>query len=246
MGITMLLGKSLIALIVIYLYYKLAKQFIFYKAPHIARYFGLTKRYSIMTAAGVVQLILIALSHVLFCVLLVFLFQIKHLGLITVSPSLLVLGFLVGVGCMGLSTLLCQAGMIVGEKIFPQHVPANAKSWLTIARGGWMRHHLHNMEILPLALAFLIVILQIGSEEVVFRGVMLNFFISNGTVTAILISTALFMYMQIFHMSSPASAMFPVLGALVLGIINGVLYVHIPMLLPLIVAHLAFFVFAVL
>lgn len=246
MKFILIIGKLFIATAVIYFYYKWIKQLIFHAAPNLAKKIGLTKKYPVMAAAGVVQLFLIALSHIIFCIALFFLLQIKSLGLLSFSPPLLLWGFVIGVGAMGLSTVFCQIGMLIGQVLFPKYVPTNAKNWLTIARGGWMRHHLHNVEILPFGLALVIILMQISSEEIVFRGIMLNFFMDAGKVGAILISTLLFVAMQVFHMSSRASAMFPVLGALVLGVVNGILYVHTPMLLPLIIAHLAFFIVAVL
>lgn len=246
MTVVFIILKCVISYSVIVIYYNWAKQYIFKIAPSIARICKLTKHYPVSAAAGVVQLFLIALSHALLCVLLIFLLRIQCLSFFKVNLLLMSMGCLIGIGCVGLSTILCQTGMMAGELFFPSQVPGNAQGWFTIARGGWMRHHLHNIEILPLWIALLIVLVQVSCEEIIFRGLLFDMFSGTGKCWTILISTILFSYMQTFHMSSRTSAMFPVIGASVLGAVNGLLYSEVPMLLPLIAAHLAFFMIAVL
>ena len=87
--------------------------------------------------------------------------------------------------------------------------------------------------------------MQIGSEEIVFRGITQNYFLSYGNVTAALISLILFVYMQTFLMPSGLSAMFPVVGAFVMGAVHSYLHMKVPFLLPLIIAHMIFFVMSI-
>ena len=56
----------------------------------------------------------------------------------------------------------------------------------------------------------------------------------------------LFIAVQVFNMPSWHSAMFAVLGALVIGLVHGGLYLAVPNLLPLIIAHMVTFAVSVL
>ncbi|GLX04046.1 CPBP family intramembrane glutamic endopeptidase [Microbispora sp. NBRC 16548] len=119
------------------------------------------------------------------------------------------------------------------------------RQWLGLSRGGWIRHHLKTMEVVSLPLALALTATQVGSEEVVFRGLVLSWLREAGPVLAIGISCLLFTVMQVFLMSSWRAAMFPVVGAIVMGVTHSVLFWHFPVLIPLVVAHVTFFLFAV-
>jgi hypothetical protein len=60
------------------------------------------------------------------------------------------------------------------------------------------------------------------------------------------VSVALFTAAQVFRMPSWRSAMFPALGARTLGVVDGLLFLAVPTILPLIVAHIVFFLVATL
>ncbi|MEU8058291.1 CPBP family intramembrane glutamic endopeptidase [Microbispora bryophytorum] len=119
------------------------------------------------------------------------------------------------------------------------------RQWLGLSRGGWIRHHLKTMEVVSLPLALALTATQVGSEEVVFRGLVLSWLREAGPFLAIGISCLLFTVMQVFLMSSWRAAMFPVVGAVVMGVTHSVLFWHYPVLIPLMVAHVVFFLFAV-
>ncbi|GGK75201.1 hypothetical protein Sme01_50800 [Sphaerisporangium melleum] len=119
------------------------------------------------------------------------------------------------------------------------------RQWLGLSRGGWIRHHLKTMEVVSLPLALTLTAVQVGSEEVVFRGLALTWLRDAGPVLAIALSCLLFTVMQVFLMSSWRAAMFPVVGAIVMGLTHSVLYWNYPILIPLMVAHVTFFLFAV-
>ncbi|MBX6383474.1 MAG: CPBP family intramembrane metalloprotease [Microbispora sp.] len=127
----------------------------------------------------------------------------------------------------------------------PEDGGERTRQWLGLSRGGWIRHHLKTMESLSLPLALTLTAVQVGSEEVVFRGLVLTWLRDAGPVLAIAASCLLFTVMQVFLMSSWRAAMFPVVGAIVMGITHSVLFWHYPVLLPLVVAHVTFFLFAV-
>lgn len=74
----------------------------------------------------------------------------------------------------------------------------------------------------------------------------LELFRPSGFAIAFTASLVLFVAMQVFFMASWRAAMFPVVGALVMGVVHGLLAWRVPHLLPLVVAHIVFFLFAVL
>ena len=88
--------------------------------------------------------------------------------------------------------------------------------------------------------------MQIGAEETVFRGILIPYFNQDSVIISVIISTALFILMQAFHMPSLLSALFPMIGATVMGIVHGILFINNPSIIPLIIAHLSFFIFTLI
>ncbi|WP_217161882.1 type II CAAX prenyl endopeptidase Rce1 family protein [Streptomyces sp. AC512_CC834] len=120
------------------------------------------------------------------------------------------------------------------------------RSWLGRSRGGWIRHHLTALKVLPLWAALGLTGVQVASEELVFRGVALTWLRDAGPVVALTTSIVLFVLMQAFFMSSWRGAMFPVVGGVVMGVVHGLVFWTTPFVAPLVVAHVVFFVFAVI
>jgi membrane protease YdiL (CAAX protease family) len=83
--------------------------------------------------------------------------------------------------------------------------------------------------------------LYVSVEELIFRGILLELLRPAGAVWAIGISTVLFVMVQAFSMPGWRAAMFPMVGAAILGLVHGFLYWRVPVLLPLVVAHLTYF-----
>lgn len=244
-----LIIKILLSIFLVRLFYLHIKSFAFSYAGKIAVYFNLNYQYSFETAKGVIELLLIVSMHFIFCIFLLNLSKISfpHLGVsFSVNPTLLFKGFLLGIGVMGASSLLGRFYIELMKSCSRYFFPEQLKNWLTMARGGWIRHHFHTLEVLPIPMALAVTLGQVIAEEIVFRGVCINYFSQNGNLIALMISTLLFMYMQIFHMPNKTSAVFPVIGALVFGLVGGILYLHVHTLLPLIIAHITFFSVAVL
>lgn len=229
-------------------YYKYGKSYVILCAPKVTQYFRLTRYFPMDDIKGAVELAMIALSHVIFCIMLLLLlpihFPVFKLKLVY-FPIFLIYGVLLGIGCMGLSGLFCKlAVQIVGT--FKRKNSYDLKSWLTVGRGGWIKHHLQSMEILPIYLSLLVLTMQVGSEEIIFRGMMLNYFMPFGSHIAFFTSLGLFVGMQAFLMNKWEAAIFPMIGATVMGFIHSVLYLQMPLLWPLIVAHVVFFLFSVI
>ncbi|MDQ0812858.1 hypothetical protein QFZ63_004572 [Streptomyces sp. B3I7] len=120
------------------------------------------------------------------------------------------------------------------------------RSWLGRSRGGWIRHHLTSLKVLPLWAALGLTGVQVASEELVFRGVALTWLREAGPGVALTTSIVLFVLMQAFFMSSWQGAMFPVVGGVVMGVVHGLVFWTTPFVAPLVVAHVVFFVFAVI
>ena len=243
-----LISKLLFVFFLIFIYYKIIKDFIYRISPAIAMSLPILSKYPTVKATGVIEILLIASSHLVFCLSLIYLFKLswEQLGLNNINLIELMYGILLGIAMLAITTLLCRFFMIFLKRIFPKHLPKDIKSWVTLARGGWMRHHLHNFQILPIYLALVTLILQISSEEIIFRGVLLNYFINYDPLLAIIISTVLFVFMQSFQTPNWIVAMFPMVGSLVSGIFFSAVYLKTKGLVSLITAHCVFFLLAAL
>lgn len=225
------------------LYYKFFKELIYATAPKVTHILCLDAHYPLTKANGVIELILIAFSHLLFCAALVFIYHLnfKTLGFNHFNLWDVFYGLLLGMGVMSVTTFMCRLSVQALSLLAPKNIPADTKAWIALARGGWMRHHSHNLQILPFALSLLVLFIQIGSEETIFRGIILNHFLHFGAMIAITISTGLFVIMQALQTPKWVVAFFPMTGALISGVVFGFLYTKTFCLYPLIIAHFLFF-----
>lgn len=238
----------LLLIAIVFIYYKATKAVLIKFAAILARRTTRWKNHTLQEKTGVLELAFIAFSHLVFCGLVIYCLpvSIQDLGLFNFNPVLIGYGVVLGIAEMSLSTLLCMIMIRVLQLSSPQKVPQTADAWVSLTRGGWIRHHLHTIKLLPWVAAFFIIFLQLLSEEIFFRGIIINVLKPYGYLLGSLVSIALFVYMQIFHMPSKITAMFPILGSLVMGVVHVSLYVVIPDLPPLIAAHFIFFISAIL
>ena len=223
------------------LYYQYGKRALFRLAPVLARATGLPRRLPLEQVTHTGELLLAGLSHLA-------LVTGAGLGAARLGgwpPVLLVLGALLGIAEMSLSALICRLLIGVIPLVRPAGAPAHLNDWLTVARAGWMRHHMKAAGILPLPLSLALSSMNVIMEEMVFRGVIIGAFLPFGPLTAVAISTVLFAVMQAFLMPSAYAAMFPVVGALVMGVVHGLLFLAVPSVWPLVAAHMMFFFFAI-
>lgn len=160
-------------------------------------------------------------------------------------PIHLVYGVLLGIGEMGLSSFLCHIVVQAIMTLAPSSGPNSMQEWIMIARGGWMREYLNALDTAPLFLAMAITVLYVGVEELVFRAVLVTFAQPLGLVGAVAFSTVLFALVQTFQLPSLRAAIFPVIGACVMGVAHGVLFYSEPNVVPLVIAHCVFFFVAV-
>jgi hypothetical protein len=208
--------------------------------------FPAARRYASGEVEAGVRLGLGVLLQLLFCAGLIALLGVAlgRLQPAELQPALIALGVALGIGEAALATFVGYVGMQVGLTIAPRHTPATADEWLALSRSGWMRLFFQAAEIMP-ALAIGLSLMYIAVEETVFRGVIITVLRDASPVLALAVSILLFALTQTFRMPSWHSAMFPVLGAVVVGLIHGLLFLAVPAILPLIVAHFVFFIVAV-
>lgn len=237
--------KLFISLLMVIYFYKYMKLMII-KVSNIVACRTLFKRYfPLLKVAGVIELLFITFSHLIFAAILLKMTRTssENLGILTIRPIYLIYGILLGIGVSGVSAFLCQqASFMLGKDalvLFP------SKSKFSM-RSGWMRHHHDAKELLPIYLWSVILFIQLSSEELVFRGAFLHLFLSHGVVIAVVFSTFLFVYMELFFMPSKHTALFPMIGALVMGLSHAYLFSQVPNIFPLIVSHFVFFIFTIL
>ncbi len=114
-------------------------------------------------------------------------------------------------------------------------------AWSGVAKGGWIQMYFKTIEVLPIPWGAFAVFAYIAFEECIFRGFMVGILLPVGPYCAVVGSTILFAGYQIFHTPGWRTALFPILGASVVGIVHGVLYIESSNIIPLIIAHSCFF-----
>jgi len=85
--------------------------------------------------------------------------------------------------------------------------------------------------------------LPLMAEEFLFRGLAVTLLRPQGGVAAVVLTTAIFMVAQIAGMPSWFSSVPAIGGALVVGLVHAYLFWAVPTLVPLLLAHLTFFLF---
>ncbi|WP_454084208.1 CPBP family intramembrane glutamic endopeptidase [Georgenia sp. Marseille-Q6866] len=148
------------------------------------------------------------------------------------SPALLALAALLGIGSLGLSAVLVRA--VVGV------TRGSAETWLASGGGGWVRQFRAVGRVASPGVAVVTVVAYVAGEEVVFRVVLLHVLEGWGPAVAVTVATALFVGVQAVGMPSLSAAFFPMVGAAVVGAVHGLLYLAVPALVPLVVAHAVF------
>ncbi|KTC87841.1 hypothetical protein [Legionella drozanskii] len=170
--------QLILTTVILLSFYNYGKKIIFRFSPTIAMKNSVIERYPLNQIVGVIELSVVALCHVFFCLLLVALYKIDLVSIFRNTTFLTCLyGILIGIGSVGVSILLCSVGMKALEMIAPEKAPKSLDGWMAVANAGWIRHHKHTIKVLPFYLALLIITLQIGSEEVIFRVVLTHIFI---------------------------------------------------------------------
>ncbi len=234
-------------IIFVLFYYNYGKKIFILAAEKITKKGLIQANFALKELKGVIELILIVLSHMLFLFLIATYSRIPLSSIFTSSHfhwSSVPLGIALGIGQVALSSTIGLILIKIIEHIAPEKAPRSIEGWIVQSRSGWIKHHYDILERFPLLIAASVIVLQITCEESVFRGVLLNSFLPISPTFAILFSTFLFVSIQAFLMPSKLSSMFPIIGAIIIGLSNGYLYYNSPNIYPMIVSHAVFFFFS--
>lgn len=196
---------------------------------------------------GVLRLAIAGVMQLVFCAVLFLALDLAPQDLVQgpPQPELLAAGAVLGVAEAALGSFLGMVGMRAAGALERDSAAPTPEEWITLARAGWMRLYSRTAEVLPLAPLAALILLYVAVEEIVFRGVVIGALGDAGAGVALAASVTLFVGIQAFSMPSWRAAMFPVMGALVVGVVHGTLYLVVPDITPLIVAHFVLFMAAV-
>lgn len=183
-----------------------------------------------LAAAGVAQL--------LFAVVLMAALGIDPGEIVGIDVGLVVLGLLLGVGELALAGFLCTVVVHLAGTLSRE---TSGDEWVARARSGWMRYFVATARAAPPWFAAAAISLYVVVEEIVFRGIVISAASPHGKAAACFVSVILFVAVQAFGMPSVRAALFPLVGAAVVGPIHALLFWQVQDVLPLAAAHLAYF-----
>jgi membrane protease YdiL (CAAX protease family) len=158
--------------------------------------------------------------------------------------SLVPYGMCLGLGEAALSSFVCYVVIKVAVVYSSRTGPQAEAGWTTMSKGGWMRSFLKTVEVTPIPVAIGVTALYVGVEEAVFRGVVMTAMRPWGAGYAFVASVLLFIMAQVFNMPSWRTALFPVIGATIVGVTHAAVYLKVPNVVPLASAHLILFMAA--
>jgi len=229
---------AIIGLLIIF-YYHFFKKWIRGPSYWIAKKLGLTKKYSVEESAGATGFIIVVITHFIFlwaaCAILGVDF--KDIGLNVSKVNYNILGLFLGIGIAGTVALLA---MLMVKLLALMTVNTEKQIFLSLSCG-WLKRYEYLKLVFPLSISIPFIICQLACEELVFRGLLLNYLFVYGVFYSITVSTIYFIMIQTFQMPTIRGALFPVLGALVMGPIHGYLFYLTHSIWPLIISHAAFF-----
>lgn len=204
---------------------------------------GLYERHPVRDVEAVGRLAAAGLAQIMFAAALVLALGVRLPILAPAAPlaPLVLLGGALGVGLLALASLLCTAVLQMAAALRSGAHAATVDEWLTTGQGGWMAQFRATARVAPAWASILIIGLYVSVEEIIFRGVLIDLMRGAGSAVAIVVSTALFVCVQAFNMPSLRAATFSMIGAGAVGLVHGLLYWHVPQLLPLIISHLLYF-----
>ena len=109
------------------------------------------------------------------------------------------------------------------------------ESRAVLAKSGWMRHFVALRQASLFAWVC-ISTLYVCGEELIYRALCLKSLAHWGAVESIVLASALFVAIQVFHMPSWRAALYPIIGASVVGLFHAWLFLHQAQITPLVVA----------
>lgn len=242
--------KLLAIPVLVFFYYNFFKKLMISFASYLVKKKKIESREcNLEELKSIIELVLIVVSHLVFCLSLAWFLKVPLFGLYAtykLSISSVLFGLLLGIGQMAFSATICFILINILQAMLPKTVPSTPQEWVTQSRAGWVRHHFHAFKRLPLILAMGLISLQISAEETVFRVIVFDYLKKISPVFSIVFSTLLFTIIQSFLMPRKISSMFPIVGALIMGFSNSIIYMQFPNIYPLIIGHIAFFFFSMI
>jgi hypothetical protein len=202
---------------------------------------GLESRHPVWQVQAMSKLAAAAVAQALFAVVLLLALGARPAMMPGLRPDLIVFGAVLGVGELALSSFLCTVWVNAALLRSPGGAPQAEARWLAQGGGGWMGQFSATVRTAPPWFAAISMGLYVAVEELIFRGILIDLLRPAGVGWAVAVSTALFVLVQAFSMPGLRAAMFPMVGAAVLGLVHGLIYWRVPYLLPLVVGHLAYF-----
>lgn len=167
--------------------------------------------------------------------------NITHISMINILQ-----GVLLGIAEMAVAGLFANI-LMQGFLLLPQKTGSgNENSWVAESGGGWILQYRRLVKHTPVFVFVPVILCYVGTEELIFRSLLINYTLSVSGCFALLFSTAWFAAVQAFGMPSFRSALFPVSGALLMGILHGIIYLETKNSIPLIIAHSVFFAVSML
>jgi hypothetical protein len=179
------------------------------------------------------------IAQLLFVALMMISFSVSPLTLCAGARiDLLLVGAILGVAEFAFASFVCATIVSV---MAARGQPDDVRSWLAQGRGGWMSQFSAIARSAPRWFGWPIAAIYVALEEVMFRGATMQVLRPAGVAVAVTVSALLFVIAQRANMPSWRGAMFPMIGAVIVGGVHGALYWLVPDVLPLVVAHMTFF-----
>jgi len=205
----------------------------------------LEERYPTRDVYAAVRLFGAACVQALFFCVLLYSFAVRMpLSIIQeLDPLIAGLSIPLGIAEMSVATLFGYSAMRTVHLV-DTVAGRHSTAWSGVAKGGWIQMYFKTIDVLPHPLGGIVVLSYIAFEECIFRGIVIDVMLPAGPYAAVIGSTVLFALYQMFHTPGWRTALFPMLGASVVGIVHGLLYIVWRHIGPLIVAHSCFFLSA--
>lgn len=203
--------------------------------------FFLQKKYPLLNVIGAIRVPLVSCFSGItaFSLLATLNLSLKKLLPVNNNPIYILYGILLGIGLAGVSLFISQL-LTVGINT------CKARDSAIVNSSNLSGNHVNARYIFSVYIWFPILLIQLASEEIIFRGACLHIFLHASMGIAILISTTLFVFMDLITAPLTTDTMFSMIGSLLVGTIHGYLFAITNNIVPLIVSHVVFFIFVVL
>ncbi len=229
-------------------YFFLAKRFdnFFFKLVVSS---GIANKYAANHLFAIVNIAVAGVFQALVFATLLFFFPVPWNTILTghFKPIQIIYGLFLGigdfVGCNVVGSLFMRALRTFGSGKLKDEIGKMTNQGVS----GWVNFFKLSFENFPIAVAFPVTFFYIIFEELIFRGtVLFTFFQLPGMPfwLAILIAALLFMLAQRPGIPSTLNAVYPMCSALTIGLIHNWLLLKVYSIIPLIIAHMVFLLFA--